>query len=315
MRRRGARCSTRPTPPRSSRALCAKAGRMSAERSTPNCESQVEERSWFRGIVSSRPGSLIQSRRRLAGYRSRTDDVARYLAIIDEADGQFGVVFPDAPGCVAMGGTQEEAIDNAIEALAEWAADEAADGRPIRGPRSYLQILKSGEYPAPGRGGMVATLPLLMESGKVARANVSMDAGLLASIDEAATARGLTRSSFLASAARDKLKGGQRAGEDRQRHRTDQHAQHQHRIDGEADVDTGLGDDQERAGDADRGREQQLQQRKPTCAEATAGTSTRARAAREAASAECAGTVEPGVHHWVVATGVLVVTVGTASGS
>jgi len=132
--------------------------------------------------------------------------MARYLAIIDEAEGQFGVVFPDAPGCAAMGATQEEAIDNAIEALAEWAADEAADGRPIRKPRSYLQLLKSREYPQLGKGALVATLPLLFESGKLARANVSMDAGLLASIDEAASARGLTRSSFLASAARDKLK-------------------------------------------------------------------------------------------------------------
>ena len=132
--------------------------------------------------------------------------MARYLAIVDEADGEFGVIFPDAPGCTAMGSTQEEAIDNAIEALAEWAADEAADGRPIAKPRSYRQILKSGEFPQLEKGGMVATLPLLYESGKLARANVSMDAGLLASIDEAASARGLTRSSFLASAARDKLK-------------------------------------------------------------------------------------------------------------
>ena len=60
--------------------------------------------------------------------------------------------------------------------------------------------------PVVGAWAMVATLPLLRESGKLARANVSMDAGLLASIDEAASARGLTRSSFLASAARDKLK-------------------------------------------------------------------------------------------------------------
>jgi predicted RNase H-like HicB family nuclease len=132
--------------------------------------------------------------------------MARYLAIIDEAGGQFGVIFPDAPGCTAMGTNQEEAIDNAIEALAEWAADEAADGRPLQKPRTYLQLLKSGEYPQLGNGAMVATLPLLRESGKLARANVSMDAGLLASIDEAASARGLTRSSFLASAARDKLK-------------------------------------------------------------------------------------------------------------
>ena len=130
----------------------------------------------------------------------------RYIAIIDEADGLFGVVFPDAPGCTAMGATQEEAIDNAIEALSEWAADEAAEGRGPTKPRSYRQILKSGDFPQLGKGGMVATLPLLRESGKLARANVSMDAGLLASIDEAASARGLTRSSFLASAARDKLK-------------------------------------------------------------------------------------------------------------
>ena len=132
--------------------------------------------------------------------------MARYLAIIDEADGQYGVIFPDAPGCTVMGATEEEAIDNAIEALAEWMADLVADGGSIPEPRTHLQILKSKEYPQLGKGAMVATLPLLYESGKLARANVSMDAGLLAAIDEAATARGLTRSSFLASAARDKLK-------------------------------------------------------------------------------------------------------------
>lgn len=132
--------------------------------------------------------------------------MARYLAIIDEADRQFGVIFPDAPGCVAMGSTQEEAIDNAIEALSEWAIDEASDGRTIRKPRSYAQVLKSGEFPQLGNGAVVATIPLLNESGRLARANVSMDAGLLASIDEAARARGLTRSAFLTSAARDKLK-------------------------------------------------------------------------------------------------------------
>ena len=132
--------------------------------------------------------------------------MARYLAIIDAADRQFGVVFPDAPGCTAMGATEQEAIDNAIEALSEWVADVVADGGTAPKPRTYLQILKSREFPQLGMGAMVATLPLIHESGKLARANVSMDAGLLASIDEAATARGLTRSSFLASAARDKLK-------------------------------------------------------------------------------------------------------------
>jgi hypothetical protein len=34
---------------------------------------------------------------------------------------------------------------------------------------------------------------------------ISLDSGLLAAIDEAAAARGLTRSAFLASAAREKI--------------------------------------------------------------------------------------------------------------
>ncbi len=134
--------------------------------------------------------------------------MTRYLAIIDEADGAFGVIFPDAPGCTAMGETQEEAIDNATEALSEWAADEIADGRELPKARSYLQILKSKEFPEMGNGAMVASIPLLRETGKLARANISLDAGLLADIDEASARRGVTRSAFLAAAARELIKGG-----------------------------------------------------------------------------------------------------------
>jgi len=133
--------------------------------------------------------------------------MSRYIAIIDydEASGLYGAHFPDAPGATAMGATEEEVIDNAFEALAEWVADEVAVGRRAPTPRSYAELLKSGEH-EPGKGGMVATIPLLLESGKPTRANVSIDTGLLETIDEAASRLGLTRSAFLASAARDKIK-------------------------------------------------------------------------------------------------------------
>ena len=55
---------------------------------------------------------------------------------------------------------------------------------------------------------MVAWVPLVVDTGKLVRANISLDAGLLASIDEAAARRGVTRSAFLVSAARDKIKAG-----------------------------------------------------------------------------------------------------------
>jgi hypothetical protein len=48
---------------------------------------------------------------------------------------------------------------------------------------------------------------LLIDVGRPAKANLSLDAGLLAAIDEAA-ARGLTRSAFLAGAAREKIESG-----------------------------------------------------------------------------------------------------------
>jgi hypothetical protein len=49
-------------------------------------------------------------------------------------------------------------------------------------------------------------VPLVRETGRPAKANLSLDAGLLAAIDEAAAAPGLTRSAFLASAARALLR-------------------------------------------------------------------------------------------------------------
>jgi predicted RNase H-like HicB family nuclease len=129
----------------------------------------------------------------------------RYIAIIDYADDMYGAYFPDAPGCTAMGETEEEVLANAADALSEWAADELAGGRKLPEPRSYAQLLKSGEYEL-GKGGMVATIPLVLETGKVTRANISIDAGLLVTIDRIAKSQGITRSAFLAAAARERIK-------------------------------------------------------------------------------------------------------------
>lgn len=131
--------------------------------------------------------------------------MSRYIAVIeyDAAERVYGAHFPDAPGCAAMGSSEEEVVDNAIEALSEWMSDFIADGKAIPVARSFLELREAGEL---GKDHMIATLPLLRESGKVVRANISMDAGLLETIDEAANRIGLTRSSFLASAAREKIK-------------------------------------------------------------------------------------------------------------
>ena len=50
-------------------------------------------------------------------------------------------------------------------------------------------------------------VPLLADPGRTVRVNVTVERGLLEQIDEAAEARGLTRSAFLAQAAREKIAG------------------------------------------------------------------------------------------------------------
>lgn len=133
--------------------------------------------------------------------------MARYIAIIeyDDDEQMFGAFFPDADGCTAMGSTEEEVVANATDALAEWVTDAVADGRDVPTPRSYVQLRKSGEYDL-GKGAMIATIPLYYESGRSVRANLSLDAGLLQSIDSEAANLGITRSAFLAAAARDKIR-------------------------------------------------------------------------------------------------------------
>jgi hypothetical protein len=50
-------------------------------------------------------------------------------------------------------------------------------------------------------------VPVLRDLGRPVKANLSLDAGLLETIDAEAEAHGLTRSAFITSAAREKIAG------------------------------------------------------------------------------------------------------------
>jgi predicted RNase H-like HicB family nuclease len=127
----------------------------------------------------------------------------RYVALVDGKPGAYGVVFPDCPGCTAMGDTVEEALSNAIEALADWAEDTD----PMPAPRSIAKLRKDPEVKAAlAAGDALALVSLVRDAGRAVKANLSLDAGLLEAIDEAAEARGLTRSAFITSAAREKIR-------------------------------------------------------------------------------------------------------------
>ena len=58
----------------------------------------------------------------------------QYPALIDGKDGAYGVVFPDLPGCVAMGSSEDEAMANAAGALRDWIDSMVGAGQPIAAP-------------------------------------------------------------------------------------------------------------------------------------------------------------------------------------
>jgi len=132
--------------------------------------------------------------------------MARYVALVDGKPGAFGVVVPDLPGCTSGGATVDAALRNAVEAVTLWVEDARADGEKIPKPRSAETLREDAEVAAAlTRGGILAYVPLMLNAGRPVKANLSLDAGLLEAIDEAAERRGLTRSAFLASAAREKI--------------------------------------------------------------------------------------------------------------
>jgi predicted RNase H-like HicB family nuclease len=133
----------------------------------------------------------------------------RYIALVDGKPGAYGVVVPDLPGCTSGGKTVDAALRNAVEAVRLWAEDARAEGEAMPRPRTIEAIRRDGGVAAAlAEGAVLAVVPLLLDAGRPAKANLSVDAGLLEAIDEAAEAHGLTRSAFIASAAREKIMRG-----------------------------------------------------------------------------------------------------------
>ncbi len=131
----------------------------------------------------------------------------QYLAFIHEEDGTVGVSFPDLPGCVSAGDTIDDALHQAQEALALHVAGMKADGEALPHPRSISDLMRDESLDDWREGAIIASVPVVIDRGSPKRVNISLDPGLLEAIDEEATARGMTRSALLASAARKEIQG------------------------------------------------------------------------------------------------------------
>ena len=130
-----------------------------------------------------------------------------YVAVVEkEPDSAFGVWFPDMEGCFSATDTFDEMSASAADALRLHVEVLQSSGWPVPSPRPLDEVRLDQEVQeSMARGAALLLVPLLADAGRTVRVNISMDKGLIDQIDQAASARGLTRSAFLAQAAREKI--------------------------------------------------------------------------------------------------------------
>jgi predicted RNase H-like HicB family nuclease len=120
-----------------------------------------------------------------------------YIAYLHK-DGKsdYGVSFPDFPGCVTAGSTLEEARRMAGEALSLHIAGMRDDGESIPAP-STLDDLHND----PALKSAVAFLVEATEPEKTVRFNITARESQLSEIDKRARSARLTRSAYMVHSA------------------------------------------------------------------------------------------------------------------
>ncbi|MBW6400763.1 type II toxin-antitoxin system HicB family antitoxin [Roseomonas sp. HJA6] len=120
--------------------------------------------------------------------------MAEYIALIHkDADSDFGVSFPDFPGCVTAGATLDEARAMATEALALHIEGMVADGEAIPEPSSLTAVMAERE----NRDAVALLVPGPAKAVKAVRVNITLPEDTLKAIDTFAESQGLTRSGMI----------------------------------------------------------------------------------------------------------------------
>jgi predicted RNase H-like HicB family nuclease len=115
-----------------------------------------------------------------------------YPAVLERADGGvFAIWFPDFPGCVAAGRSQEEAAARAEEALARALQETAESEAAFPAPTAFEAIVTPAEADVVSLLAIGASPPNPSE-----RVNVYLPKSLIARADALAAEWGMSRSSF-----------------------------------------------------------------------------------------------------------------------
>jgi predicted RNase H-like HicB family nuclease len=120
-----------------------------------------------------------------------------YIAYLHKDKGSdFGVSFPDFPGCVTAGRTLEEAREMAVEALTLHIAGMIEDGDALPEPSTLDQLAHD-----PAMRGAVAFLISAEAPEKTVRVNITARESQIEAIDRLARKAGMTRSAYMVRSA------------------------------------------------------------------------------------------------------------------
>jgi predicted RNase H-like HicB family nuclease len=122
-----------------------------------------------------------------------------YIGLIHkEASSDYGVSFPDFPGVVTAGKDLDDARVMAEEALTLHIDGLLEDGEAVPEASSLEEVMSDPE----NKDGVAILVAVKTDAAKCVRVNVTLPEDVLAQIDKFAKERGLSRSGFLAQAAK-----------------------------------------------------------------------------------------------------------------
>jgi predicted RNase H-like HicB family nuclease len=126
-----------------------------------------------------------------------------YIGLLHkDAGSDYGVSFPDFPGCVTAGETLDEAHALAAEALSFHIEGMLADGALLPAPTPLERIMAD----VANRDGAAIVVPVRDVGSDSVRFDMSVDENTLSKIDDYAVKHGLTRTDFLIRAAQKAMR-------------------------------------------------------------------------------------------------------------
>ncbi len=126
--------------------------------------------------------------------------MSSYFAVIHkEATSAFGISWPDLPGCVSATDLLEEVDAMARDALSLHLEGLQEDGMSLPTPSSFSQVYEAHKNDADFLGVILITVPKTIKRRRVQLRVADVDLQL---IDYAAATRGMDRTAFMVTAAK-----------------------------------------------------------------------------------------------------------------